>query len=268
MADAGSTLSPFQIVAYWCWYRGEHFHGYQQQQGVRTVQGELLAAFARAGLTRNPVVAGRTDRGVSARMQVLSSRLERDRDPSEVAARLDAQLPEDLGIHLVRPAVDGFHAAFSARAKEYWYTLQDVGDEQLLRDAIALVPGTRDFRVFHFKSSEVKPRTVTSVELVDGTLRFVGEGFARHMVRMLVGGLLAVARQSIPIDVFKEGLEQQRNFYCPTAPPEPLMLYSVDYPPEVDPFSPADRAAPQSPATLRGTARPLGSTGPRCRSSS
>jgi len=265
-------MGPFQMVAYWCWYRGEHFHGYQQQQGVRTVQGELLAAFARAGLTRNPVVAGRTDRGVSARMQVLSSRLERDRDPSDVAVLLEAQLPHDLGIHLVRPAAAGFHAAFSASTKEYRYALQpeELGDLALLIDAIALVPGTRDYRVFHFKSSQLRPRTITSVELLNGnTLRFVGEGFARHMVRMLVGGLLAVSRQSVPIDVFREGLERQRNFYCPTAPPEPLTLYSVDYPRNLDPFTAADRqAAPESPATLLGTARPPGSTDLPTRSSS
>lgn len=30
----------------------------------------------------------------------------------------------------------------------------------LLKEAAALIPGTRDFKVFHFKSSEHKPRTV------------------------------------------------------------------------------------------------------------
>ena len=85
---------PFKIVALWCWYRGANFHGYQQQQEKRTVQRELLAAFAASGLARNPVVAGRTDKFVSARMQVLSSRLEREISPEEMARRLNAVLPE------------------------------------------------------------------------------------------------------------------------------------------------------------------------------
>lgn len=241
---------PFKIVALWCWYRGEGFHGYQRQGALRTVQGELLGAFSRAGVTRNPVVAGRTDKGVSARMQVLSGRLERDIEPQALAAALNAQLPDDVGIHLARDAATGFHAAWSSSWKEYRYLLSEPVDAGLLREAAALIPGTRNFRVFHFKSSEEKPRTVRSVEVMsDGvTLRFVGEGFARHMVRMLVGGMTAVATGAIPLEVFADGLAAQRKFHCPTAPPEPLTLWEVGYPPGVDPFSPEDRAAPKPPS--------------------
>ena len=239
---------PFRIVALWCWYRGEGFHGYQQQQGLRTVQGELLRAFPAAGLARNPVVAGRTDRGVSARMQVLSGRVEREVAPDALVSRLNAQLPADLRIHLARDTPPGFHAAWSASAKEYRFALpaSDVGDLQLLHDAAALIPGTRNFKVFHFKSSQEKLRTVTSVDVLSAaggvTLRFVGEGFARHMVRMLVGGMTAVSHQRISLDIFREGLNQQRNFYCPTAAPEPLTLWDVGYPPELDPFTTDERA--------------------------
>jgi tRNA pseudouridine38-40 synthase len=239
---------PFKIVALWCWYRGERFHGYQRQGDLRTVQGALLDAFSRAGASRNPVVAGRTDRGVSARMQVLSGRLETDTPPEALAAALNAVLPEDLGIHLAREVPKGFHAAWSSTSKEYRYALTqvDAGDLRLLGEAAALIPGTRNFRVFHFKSSEEKPRTVSSVEILPAasgvTLRFVGEGFARHMVRMLVGGMTAVSQGAIGLDVFREGLIKQANFHCPTAAPEPLTLWSVGYPPEIDPFTATERS--------------------------
>ena len=114
----------FRIVALWCWYRGARFHGYQRQQAEPTIQGTLLDAFARTGLTRNPVVAGRTDRGVSARMQVLSARLEREVTTDALRERLIARLPDDLGIHLVREASPGFHAAWSSSSKEYRYRLE------------------------------------------------------------------------------------------------------------------------------------------------
>jgi tRNA pseudouridine38-40 synthase len=237
----------FKIVALWCWYRGAEFYGYQQQQERRTVQGELLQAFARAGLSRNPVVAGRTDKFVSARMQVLSARLEPEISPGELVTRLNAQLPKDLGIHLAREAKTGFHAAWSANSKEYRYSLrtEEVGDLALLREVAELVPGTRNFKAFHFKTSEDKPRTVNSVELVPTesglTLRFVGEGFARHMVRMLVGGMTAVSRSEVTMKLFKGGLFEQRNFYCPTAAPEPLTLWNVGYPAEFDPFTAEER---------------------------
>ena len=241
--------SPFKIVALWCWYRGAEFYGYQQQQNKRTVQLELLKAFAAAGLSRNPVVAGRTDKFVSARMQVLSGRLEQHIAPDEVVTRLNAVLPADVGIHLAREAKTGFHAAWSASSKEYRYTLRsdELGDLALLREAAALIPGTRDFKAFHFKTSEDKARTVTSVELVPTstglTVRFVGEGFARHMVRMLVGGMTAVARGAVRFEHYKAGLLEARNFYCPTAAPEPLTLWNVGYPEAVDPFTAAERAA-------------------------
>jgi tRNA pseudouridine38-40 synthase len=237
----------FSIVALWCWYRGAGFRGYQQQPGIRTVQGELLRAFAEAGLERNPVAAGRTDRGVSARMQVLSARVDREIPLETVASRLSAVLPEDLGVHLVREVPPKFHAAWSATSKEYRYALasSDAGDLHRLREVASLVPGTRDFRVFHFKTSQARPRTVTAVEIVlEGdrvTLRFTGTGFARHMVRMLVGGMTAVARGEVTLDAFRAGLDELRMFHCPTAPPEPLTLWSVGYPAEVDPFTPAER---------------------------
>ncbi len=240
---------PFKIVALWCWYRGAEFYGYQQQQNRRTVQLELLKAFSLAGLTRNPVVAGRTDKFVSARMQVLSGRLEREIAAEDLVPRLNAVLPTDIGIHLAREAKTGFHAAWSANSKEYRYVLRtgELGDEALLREAAALVPGTRSFKAFHFKTSEDKPRTVNSIEFMRSqeglTLRFIGEGFARHMVRMLVGGMTAVSTGAVTIEQFRAGLLEQRNFYCPTAAPEPLTLWSVGYPAEVDPFTTEERTA-------------------------
>jgi tRNA U38,U39,U40 pseudouridine synthase TruA len=136
---------PFKIVALWCWYRGAAFRGYQQQTGHRTVQGELLRAFAEAGLSRNPVVAGRTDKGVSARMQVLSARLERERSPAELVPLLNAKLPDDLRMHLVREVPARFHAAWSASSKEYRYRLRfdEAGDLARLAEVAAMVPGTR-----------------------------------------------------------------------------------------------------------------------------
>jgi tRNA pseudouridine38-40 synthase len=246
--------SRFRIIALWCWYRGERFHGYQRQndplQGtLRSVQGELLRAFSAAALPRNPVVAGRTDKGVSARMQVLSCRLNRDAPVERVAERLNAHLPDDLRVHLVREARSGFHAAWSACRKEYRYLLPHAPtlDLSRLREVAALIPGTRDFRAFHFKSSEVRLRTVTQVDVTPHPagvqLRFLGEGFARHMVRMLVAAMEGVAIGTLELDTVRAGLLHQQFFHCPTAPAEPLTLWEVAYPLELDPFTPDERAA-------------------------
>ncbi|MDP3500663.1 MAG: tRNA pseudouridine(38-40) synthase TruA [Myxococcales bacterium] len=254
--------SPFSIMAVWCWYDGAAFHGFQGQQGLRTVQSELMRAFAAAGLSRNPVVAGRTDKGVSARMQVLSARLEREVTPASAMERLTPHLPVDLGLVMARAAKPGFHAAWSATSKEYRYTLtpDDVGDLMLLERAAALIPGTRDFRVFHFKTSEQKLRTVDDVAVHREhdaiTVRVCGQQFARHMVRMLIGGMTAVSRGVVPLDVFHRGLTEQQNFHCPTAPPEPLTLWDVGYPDDVDPFTKEERQAFVMPVTRGRTPGP------------
>jgi tRNA pseudouridine38-40 synthase len=242
---------PYKIIALWCWYSGERFHGYQQQQGLRTVQKELLGAFLKAGLTRNPVVAGRTDKGVSARMQVLSCRLDRAVEVESVASRINEHLPPDIGIHLVREVRDvkpKFHAAWSSNAKEYRYVLPraDLGNRSLLEAAARLIPGTKNYKVFHFKTSETRLRTVTKVELFDSqtgvTISFQGEGFARYMIRMLVGAMTLVSSGGISLETMRLGLENQIEFYCPTAPAEPLTLWNVGYPPACDPFTDEERS--------------------------
>lgn len=232
---------PDLLAALWCSYRGEGFHGYQAQGSLRTVQAELLRAFQEAGLPRNPVVAGRTDRGVSARMQVLSARMHRGVALDTVRERLNAALPDDVRIELIRPAPEKFHAAWSASGKVYRYQASDV-DLEPLREAAALVPGTRTFRVFHFKTSEARVRTVSSVHVDDALMvTFTGDAFARHMVRMLMGAMLGVARGKLSRETFVAGLEREVFFHCPVAPPEPLTLWEVLYPSEVDPFSAEDR---------------------------
>jgi tRNA pseudouridine38-40 synthase len=249
----------FKMVALWCWYRGAGFHGFQHVEGKRTVQSALLEAFAKAGLPRNPVASARTDIGVSARMQVLSARVEVGRPLEDLHARLSAALPADLRLHLAKTVPAGFHAAWSATGKEYRYALPaDVlagAPRERLQEAMALVPGTRDFRVFHHKASQGGPRTVRAVEWLEpppgaddksvtgAALRFTGEKFGRHMVRMLTGALLAVAREEVALEVLRAGLEAQEKFHCPVAPAEALLLWSVEYPAADDPFTAAERAA-------------------------
>lgn len=207
-----------------------------------------MRAFAEAGLPKNPVASARTDKGVSARMQVLSVRVPRDAD--DVLERLRPRLPEDLGLHLAREVPETFHAAWSASGKHYRYRLtrEQAGSLDVLRGLCERIRGTHDFQVFHFKTSEVKPRTVRRAEVheVSGTsveLRFEGDGFARHMVRMLVGAMTAVARGEVTREAFEAGLAEKTKFRCPVAAPEPLTLWSVDYPSEADPFTAAEREA-------------------------
>lgn len=256
-----SRGKPVSLAAFWLSYDGARFHGYQAQAGVPTVQAEVLRAFAAAELPRNPVVGGRTDKGVSARMQVLSARLHVGTSLDEVKQRLNAVLPDDVRVELVKAAPVGFHAAWSASGKVYRYEVprDAVGSLEVLREVAALVPGTRNFKVFHFKTSEERPRSVHSIDVQprdDGgvTLEFRGDGFARYMVRMLTGALLAVARGEVSVDVLRAGLERQENFFCPVAPAEALTLWEILYPAELDPFTAEERRDVQPRSGQRSVA--------------
>ena len=228
------------------------------------MQDTLIAALRSAGFSRNPVPCGRTDLGVHARMQVLGMRLTEDVAPEDVAARLNAVLPADVGIALSREAPKKFHPQWQAKSKEYRYRLlleddgrwapfawrADVEPERVL-EVLQLAVGTRDFFAFHDKSSARKARTVREVTLLRSgrlaELGIVGDGFARYMVRYLVGGAVAVARGELDEQLYRRALQEPSPFAGVKAPAQGLILWEVRYAPEMDPFAGATPRLPPGP---------------------
>ncbi|MDR3107600.1 MAG: tRNA pseudouridine synthase A, partial [Bifidobacteriaceae bacterium] len=119
-------------------YDGAGFHGWAQQVGLRTVQGEVESALAR--IVRRPValtVAGRTDTGVHARGQVahldlseaeltrLAGRSGTAPTVDALARRLNAVLPGDVRVLVASAVGDGFDARFSALWRRYRYRIAD-----------------------------------------------------------------------------------------------------------------------------------------------
>src|SRR5919206_1516207 len=103
-------------------YDGTEFHGWQAQEGRRTVQGELTRALSL--LEGREVVlhgAGRTDAGVHAEAQVASVRLERGMAPERLCAAVNGNVGRDVRVIEAAAAPEDFHARFSARGKTYCY---------------------------------------------------------------------------------------------------------------------------------------------------
>lgn len=253
---------PSDVVALWCWYHGGPFKGYQVQPARPTVQDTLQRALRAAGFERNPVPAGRTDAGVHARMQVLMLRVPHGTPPQDVTTRLNAQLPPSVGIRLTRQAPRKFHPQWKCAGKEYRYRLAvrdapgweqaawrvDVEPERV-HALLARAVGTRDFWAFHEKSSQRMDRTLRAVELARLSdalyeLRLSGDGFARYMVRYLVGDAVGVARGELREADYQAALEGAVSFAGHRAPSHGLCLWDVRYPEELDPFTSADRAGP------------------------
>lgn len=243
-------------------YLGTPFAGWQRQANAPTVQAILEEALT--DLVGERVTlhgAGRTDAGVHARGQVAHLDLARPFPPDGLVLGGNFRLPETIRLLAAELAPPGFHAQFSAVAKEYryrfyrarrappellpWVTLIPAElDLEALAAATLHLPGQHDFSAFALAGATYRTSLRTLYRAAwEGTgaelaLAVVGDGFLRGMVRGLAGTLLEVARRRRSVADFARLLAgSRRGDAGPTAPARGLTLERVDYPP----------AAPGSP---------------------
>lgn len=249
------TARTVQLVLH---YDGTAFAGWQVQPNRRTVQGELERVLAR--LCGQRIVAqgaGRTDAGVHARGQAVGVRVSDKWEPPALRRALNALLPEDMWVaaaHEMRPE---FHARYSATSRRYAYL---VGTDETafspfrrrtewayprplvraaLDDAAAQLVGEHRFIAFAVRGTA--PPTdghrcdVTRAAWVDrpGGITFEIEAnrFLHHMVRFLVGTMIAVAAGRRAADAIPRLLAADTNDeVSPPAPAHALFLEGVAYP--------------------------------------
>ena len=200
--------------------------------------------------------SGRTDAGVHALHQVANYRVPRMLSRyscQEIHQYFNRYLPQDIRILSVTKADERFHARLSAQSKLYEYRI-DCGevsniferrylyriDEPLnirkMQEAASYLVGTHDFKSFcanrHMKKSTVRTIYDISFDLRDGILyiRYRGDGFLYHMVRILTGTLIEIGmgdRLPSQIPTILEGLDRSLAGF--TAPPQGLFLVEVYY---------------------------------------
>lgn len=147
-------------------YDGRRFAGSQRQGSRRTVQAELERAIgALWGVEAALVFAGRTDQGVHATGQVVSTAdLRPDLDGRTVRKALNVRLPADLSVTRVERRPAEFHARYDAIWREYryrWWTgarqplIEGLAaqwerklDLAAMRAAAGALIGTHDFAAF------------------------------------------------------------------------------------------------------------------------
>src|SRR6185437_8017765 len=105
-------------------YDGARFAGWQRQPDARTVQGVVEDTLSRlCNATTRAVGAGRTDAGVHARGQAVSTLVPATWGVAKLHRAPNALLPEDVWVaaaHEMRPE---FHARYSALTRRYSYRI-------------------------------------------------------------------------------------------------------------------------------------------------
>jgi tRNA pseudouridine38-40 synthase len=237
-------------------YDGTDFHGWQRQDGLRTVQGELEPALQQ--ITGRPCpcnASGRTDAGVHALGQVVNFHAETRLDPPTLLKALNALTPRDLLVRDIGVVPDTFHATLSALTKRYRYVIDNgrIGpdplrlrqtwhvhvrlDEAAMNEAGRALLGTHDFRSFEteYPNRATSVRTILDLAVSrtgdQVTIEVEADGFLYNMVRAIAGSLMLVGAGKRPVGWLGEARAAlSREAAGPTAPPQGLYLLHVTYP--------------------------------------
>jgi len=237
-------------------YDGSRFLGWQTQPEGGTVQDALQAALSGiADESVRVICAGRTDRGVHARAQVIHFDTGAERPDSAWVRGANAMLPEAAAILWARRVTPEFHARYSALSRTYRYLLvnrpvrpalaaRHAGwhhaplSLEAMRDAAALLLGEHDFSAFRAAECQAKNpvRTLYTIDIlrrgecVEFTLR--ANAWLQHMVRNIVGLLVYVGKGKHPPQWAGEVLaSRDRARAAPTFAAEGLYLDAVEYAP-------------------------------------
>lgn len=236
-------------------YDGTTFAGWQWQPGRRTIQSVLEGAVSR--VAAEPVrlhCAGRTDAGVHALQQVAHFDSAADRSSRSWLLGTNTELPEDIRILWVREVPGEFHARYSAIARYYRYVILNRPmksalrkrqvtwcfhplDEQRMQQAAQYLVGEHDFSSFRAQGcqSTTPYRFLHFIEVrregEEVTIELAANAFLHHMVRNIVGVLMAIGSGKREPVWARDVLDaRDRSSGGVTASPDGLYLGGVCYP--------------------------------------
>ena len=237
-------------------YDGSDFSGWQQQDGVPSVQETVQnAIYAFTGEKVNIYGAGRTDAGVHALGQVAHFDLHKSFSADKVGNAMNHFLKRsNIGVLNVEVVDDSFHARFSAKSRSYiyriinrrtpltlernraWHVIQNL-DVEKIQDAAQYLIGKHDFSSFRstycqsispHKTLDVITVERHSMDLIE--IYISARSFLHNQVRIIVGTLYKIGIGSWTSEKMLEILKaRNRATAGQTAPPYGLYLYKIRY---------------------------------------
>jgi len=249
-------------------YDGTHYHGFQWQADLPTIQNELEQAMKKfCGGSSRVTAASRTDAGVHAKGQVVSFWAKPSLSLTTLVKALNYYLPQDIAVKAAGIADGDFNVRRDALSREYHYyilnrnTRSPFGQRfalfvpgmlniEAMNEACQLIQGKHDFMSFTSSLAlnplkQVQGQGKSTVRYVYEAkverrgnftiFRMVANSFLPHQVRRTVGLLLRSGLGKISTRNFQDIVEAKNLALNqvqgnPVAPPCGLYLMKVNYP--------------------------------------
>ncbi len=211
-------------------YNGRAYQGWQSQLSGQTVQDQLEKALSQFAARRiSTVCAGRTDAGVHALMQVVHFDTPLARTETSWVRGSNRFLPRDMAVQWAKVMPGQFHCRAHALSRRYAYVLLasavrpsvDFGrvgwvfqplDQVAMQQAAAHLIGSHDFTSFRAAACQAlsPQKNLTRIDISQRgaywRFEFEANAFLHHMIRNIMGCLIAVGQHKRPPDWLKDVL--------------------------------------------------------------
>jgi tRNA pseudouridine38-40 synthase len=232
-------------------YDGSNYHGWQRQENALSVQAVIEESLKQIHDGTNILTHGasRTDQGVHALGQMFHFDTSIDLPIERMALAINTYLPEDVFIVSAAIVPSSFHARKSAKLKTYCYKMmvdtyqphqrnfmgfiKGPIDLARMQSELKTIMGTHNFSSFTQNATYDSYERTISFANIKATpygfeLLITGNGFLRHMVRILIGTLVQIGQgHEDSLQTILKSEDRQRAGM--NVAPEGLYLLQVEY---------------------------------------
>ena len=238
-------------------YLGTNYYGFQIQatkSGQKiTVQAVIEKALFKLFKEKIRIVyAGRTDRGVHAKAQIVNFKVDTKIAFPNIKTAVNNFLPSDVKIIKIKKVPLDFHARFWAKSKIYRYMIFNGPEESVfgnnrfwqitfaldhekMQKAAKKLVGVKDFSLFakdakQYKSCRRQIKNI-SIEKKAKTIciDIEASGFLRNMARNIVSFLVDIGQGKIALSSVSKILQGKLVYIKKPAPAFGLYLLKVKY---------------------------------------